>query len=151
MALARADGLRERFYSLSGQLEAERREYYDQLEHAQRGGLDITDWLNWFLGSLDRSFDSAERTLVNVLFKAKVWNSLNQKPVNERQREIVNLMLDEGFQGYMNTSKYAKVAKCSTDTALRDIRELEKWEVLLQNPGGGRSTSYRLTPSSDFP
>jgi Fic family protein len=143
MALARADGTRERFYSMSSQIEAERKEYYLRLESAQRGGLDITPWLGWFLGCLDRAIEGAGATLSGVLSKARLWQRVNQRPVNDRQRLVINRMLD-GFRGFLTTSKYAKLAKCSTDTALRDIRELLERGVLVQNPGGGRSTSYRL-------
>lgn len=144
MALARADGTPERFYSLSSQVEAERKHYYAQLEKQQRATLDITDWLSWFLGCLGRAISNAETTLGKVLFKAQLWEDLHQKPVNERQRLIINRMLEDDFEGFMNTSKYAKLAKCSNDTALRDIQELKRRGVFVQNPGGGRSTSYRL-------
>ncbi len=144
MMLARADGSSERFYSMSSQIEAERKDYYAQLEKGQRGDLDLTEWLVWFLGCLDRALDRAERSLTAVLYKAELWERANRHPVNERQRLVLNRMLD-GFRGHMNTSKYAKIAKCSTDTALRDIRDLLEWGVLVRNPGGGRSTSYRLT------
>lgn len=143
MMLARADGTRERFCSMSAQIEAERKDYYLQLERQQRSGLDITAWLNWFLGCLDRAIDGAEDTLSAVLYKAEFWRFMSDKPVNERQTLILNLMLTE-FQGHMNTSRYAKIAKCSNDTALRDMRELLSWGAFIQNPGGGRSTSYRL-------
>lgn len=143
MALARADRAKERFYSMSSQIEAERKDYYLQLEIAQRGGLDITLWLEWFLGCLDRTVEGAQETLSAVLYKAKLWQRINRDPVNERQRSIINRMLN-GFKGHLSTSKYAKLAKCSTDTALRDIRELVARGILVQNPAGGRSTSYRL-------
>lgn len=143
MALARADGTRDRFYSMSSQIETERKEYYLRLEAAQRGDVDITDWLEWFLGCLDRAIDGAEGTLGAVLNKARMWERINRRPVNERQRLVINRMLN-GFKGFLSTSKYAKLAKCSTDTALRDIRELLERGILVQNPGGGRSTSYRL-------
>ena len=143
MALARADGTKERFYSMSAQIEVERKDYYRQLEAAQRGDLDITSWLTWFLGCLGRALEGAEQVLASVLYKAKLWQRINRRPVNDRQRLVINRMLD-GFQGFLTTSKYAKLAKCSPDTALRDIRELLERRVLVQNPGGGRSTSYRL-------
>ncbi|MCC7388835.1 MAG: Fic family protein [Phycisphaerales bacterium] len=143
MALARADGTGERFYSMSSQVEAERKEYYLRLESAQRGGLDITPWLGWFLGCLDRAIEAAGAMLGAVLAKARLWRRINERPVNERQRLVINRMLD-GFQGFLTTSKYAKLAKCSSDTALRDIRELLERDIIVQNPGGGRSTSYRL-------
>lgn len=144
MALARADGTRERFYSLSAQIETERKHYYNQLEKQQRATPDLTDWLSWFLDCLGRAVAKAETTLGNVLFKARLWDSINQRPVNERQRLIINRMLEDDFEGFMNTSKYARLAKCSNDTALRDIQELKARGVFIQNPGRGRSTSYRL-------
>jgi Fic family protein len=144
MALARADGTAERFYSLSTQIERERKAYYDHLEHQQRGGLDITDWLSWFLDCLGRAITTTETTLSNVLFKAELWKKINQFPVNDRQRNVINRMLEDGFKGFMNTSKYARLAKCSNDTALRDIQNLVARGVFLQNEGGGRSTSYSL-------
>lgn len=144
MALARADGTQDRFYSLSSQIEAERKHYYAQLEKQQRATPDITDWLSWFLDCLGRAISNAETTLGNVLFKAQLWDTINQKPVNDRQRLIINRMLEDDFEGFMNTSKYAKLAKCSNDTALRDIQELKERGIFIQNPGRGRSTSYRL-------
>lgn len=145
MLLARADGTPDRFYSLSSQIEAERKEYYNQLEKQQRSAPEIIDWLEWFLDCLGRAILSAETTLGNVLFKAQLWDRVNQKPVNKRQRLIINRMLEVDFKGHMNTSKYAKLAKCSNDTALRDIQDLKERGILIQNPGGGRSTSYKLT------
>lgn len=143
MALARADGTRDRFYSMSSQIEAERKHYYLSLEAAQRGDMNITHWLVWFLGCLDRALDGAEGALGAVLHKAQLWQRINVRPVNDRQRLVINWMLN-GFEGFLSTSKYAKLAKCSTDTALRDIRELLERRILVQNTGGGRSTSYRL-------
>lgn len=144
MALARADSTPDRFYSLSSQIESERKDYYDQLERQQRRSLEITGWLEWFLDCLGRAISSAETTLGNVLFKAKLWNMVNKNSVNERQRLIINRMLENDFKGHMNTSKYAKLAKCSNDTALRDIQDLKTRGIFIQNPGGGRSTSYQL-------
>lgn len=144
MALSHADGSKDRFYSMSSAIEAERKEYYIQLESAQRGSLDITSWLAWFLGCLDRAIESADTMLGSVLHKARLWQRINTKPVNDRQRKVINRMLEHGWQGHLNTSKYAKLAKCSADTALRDIRELLERGVLVKNEGGGRSTSYRL-------
>lgn len=143
MALARADGSPERFYSMSSQIEAERKEYYRQLEFAQRDDLDITGWLAWFLGCLGRAIESSDERLAKVLNKARLWQRLQEHPVNKRQRLVINRMLN-GWEGFLTTSKYAKLAKCSTDTALRDIRELLDRGVLVLNAGGGRSTSYRL-------
>ena len=144
MALARADSTPDRFYSLSSQIESERKDYYDQLERQQRRSPEITGWLEWFLDCLGRAISSAETTLGNVLFKAKLWNMVNKNSVNERQRLIINRMLENDFKGHMNTSKYAKLAKCSNDTALRDIQDLKTRGIFIQNPGGGRSTSYQL-------
>lgn len=147
MALARVDGIPERFYSLSNQIEIERNSYYDQLEAQQRGTTDITVWLDWFLDCMRRAVDSAEGVLSKVLFKAQLWDTINQNPINERQRLIINRMLEDNFEGHMNTAKYAKLAKCSNDTALRDILALKARDIFIQNPGGGRSTSYRLPNS----
>ena len=144
MVLARADGTPDRFYSLSSQIEAERKQYYHQLEAQQRSTPNITDWLSWFLDCLGRAISNAEDTLGNVLFKAQLWHVINQKPINDRQRLIINRMLEDDFEGFMSTSKYAKLAKCSNDTALRDIQDLKEREIFIQNSGGGRSTSYRL-------
>jgi len=144
LVLARCEDTERRFYSLSGQIERERKAYYLQLERAQRGDLEVTPWLGWFLGCLGRAIGSAEATLAVVLRKAKIWGTANRHPVNERQSIVLNRLLD-GFRGQLTTSKYAKLAKCSEDTALRDIKALCEWGVLVRNPAGGRSTSYALT------
>lgn len=144
MTLARADGTPDRFYSLSSQIEKERKQYYDQLEAQQRATPDITGWLLWFLNCLGRAISNSENMLGNVLFKAQLWDIINQNPINDRQRIIINRMLEDDFKGFINTSKYAKLAKCSNDTALRDIQDLKERGIFIQNPGGGRSTSYRL-------
>jgi Fic family protein len=143
LALARADSIKERFYSMSAQIESERREYYLALESAQRGSLDITAWLQWFLGCLHRALLRTDDALAAVLRKAKQWDRINRHSVNERQRHVINRLLD-GFEGKLTSSKYARLAKCSSDSALRDIKELLELGILVQNPGGGRSTSYRL-------
>jgi len=144
LALARAEGMTERFYSLSTQIEAEKKDYYRILEQCQKGELDITRWLDWFLGCLGRAIAGAESALAGVLHKAKVWEQINRElPVNERQRKVVNRLLD-GFEGKLSTSKYARLAKCSPDTALRDIKALLDRGILVQAQGGGRNTSYRL-------
>jgi len=150
MALSRADGSKDRFYSMSSGIEVERKEYYIQLESAQRGSLDITSWLAWFLGCLDRAMDASDTMLGSVLHKARLWQRINIKPANERQRKVINRMLEQDWQGHLNTSKYAKLAKCSPDTALRDIKELLDRGVLVKNQGGGRSTSYRLANPDNF-
>jgi len=147
MALAQADGTKERFYSMSAGIEAQRKAYYLQLESSQKGSLDITTWLAWFLDCLDQTLEQADRSLGAVLYKAKLWQKINLAPVNDRQRNVINRMLDD-FKGYLTTSKYAKLAKCSNDTALRDIHELLERGIIVKNPGGGRSTSYRLAEAS---
>lgn len=144
LCLARADQSPERFYSMSAGIEAERKEYYIQLESAQHGTLDITPWLEWFLGCLGRSIGASHTILASVLGKAKVWQKINAAPVNDRQRLVINRMLEPGWEGFLNTSKYVRLAKCSPDTAQRDIKELLAREVLIPNKAGGRSTSYRL-------
>ena len=144
MALARAEGTSERFYSMSSQIEAEKKQYYLNLEQSQKGGLDITTWLEWFLGCLGRAITDAEAGLAAVLKKARTWERVNSRTsVNERQRKVINRLLD-GFEGKLSTSKYAKLAKCSADTALRDIKQLVDQGILVQDEGGGRSTSYRI-------
>ena len=144
MVLARADGIPDRFYSMSAQIEAERRTYYEVLESSQKGGGDITPWLAWFLECLGRALARAEETLATVLRKAGLWQRIGTGPVNDRQRKVVNQLLD-GFEGKLTTSKYAKLTGCSSDTALRDIQELLAIGVLVRNEGGGRSVSYRIT------
>jgi Fic family protein len=143
MALARADGVRERYYSMSAQLERERKTYYTRLERQQRGTVEISRWLEWFLDCLDRALGHAEGALESVMFKVRFWEHANRFSLNERQRQVLNRMLN-GFEGHLNTSKYARLAKCSTDTALRDIRTLLDHGLIVRNPAGGRSTSYRL-------
>lgn len=150
MALARADGISDRFYSVSTQIENERQAYYNALETQQKSTPDLTHWLKWFLTCLSRAIDNAHQSIAQVLFKSRLWNKINQHPVNERQRLVINRMLDRHFKGYMNTSKYAKLAKCSSDTALRDIQTLKARGILIQNPGGGRSTSYRLLTQNEI-
>ncbi len=148
MSLARSDGTEQRFYSMSAQIEAERKDYYAVLESSQKGDLDITEWLTWFITCLGRSIDRAEETLSSVLRKAHVWQRIGNAGVSDRQRKVLNRLLD-GFDGKLTSSKYAKLAKCSSDTALRDIRDLLDLGILLQNPGGGRSVSYRIFEPGD--
>jgi Fic family protein len=144
MMLARADGCPDRFYSMSTQIEAERKQYYRILERTQRGDGDITPWLEWFLGCLERAIDQADGLIAGVLRKAAIWRMLNGgPPVNDRQRLVVNRLLDD-FKGGLTSSKYAKLARCSADTALRDIQNLVARRVLVRSAAGGRSTSYRL-------
>jgi Fic family protein len=144
LALARAEGTSERFYSMSTQIGAEKKDYYLQLERSQKGGVDITTWLEWFLGCLGRAIAGAETGLAVVLKKARTWERISSRTsVNERQRKVINRLLD-GFEGKLSTSKYAKLAKCSADTALRDIKLLLDQGILVREEGGGRSTSYRI-------
>lgn len=150
MALARSDGMKERFYSMSTQIESERKGYYKILEKQQAGTPDITEFLLWFLGCLEQSIQNAEITLGNVLFKSNLWEVINKQGVNDRQRLIINRMLEDHFEGFMSTSKYAKMSKCSNDTALRDIQELKDRGIFKKNPARGRSTSYRLPNREDL-
>lgn len=143
LLLARADDSPDRFYSLSKQIEIERKGYYLELEGAQRGDLDISPWLLWFLGCMDRAVQGADESLAGVLRKARVWERANQGVVNDRQRKVLKRMLGD-FRGHLTSSKYAKLAACSPDTALRDIRGLVELGVLVRNVSGGRSTSYRV-------
>ncbi len=143
MCLARADGTKHRYYSMSAGIEERRDDYYTALESAQKRSLDITAWLLWFLECLDRTIDNANTSLGFVFRKARVWDQAKGHPINDRQKKIINRMLDD-FKGFLTTSKYGKIAKCSNDTALRDIRELLEIGILRKNEGGGRSTSYRL-------
>ncbi|MFT3777612.1 MAG: Fic family protein [Ottowia sp.] len=142
--LARADGSGQRFYSLSAQIQRERKDYYDILERTQKGTLDVTAWLAWFLGTLGRALASAQATLDGVLAKARFWQRWAGTPMNERQIKLLNRLLD-GFEGKLTSSKWAAIAKCSADTALRDITQLLAVGVLRKTPGGGRSTGYELT------
>jgi Fic family protein len=141
--LARSESSPQRFYSMSAQIRQERNDYYDILERTQKGSMDITLWMDWFLGCLGRAIDAAQITLKSVLAKARLWESLAGISLNDRQRLVINRMLD-GFEGKLTTSKYAKLAKCSQDTALRDILPLVEHGALVRNPEGGRSTSYAL-------
>ena len=143
MQLTRADGISQRFYSMSAQIRKERKEYYNILETTQKGSLDITRWLTWFLQCLDRAIAATDETLGGVLRKAKFWEKHNTTLLNERQRTMLNKLLD-GFEGKLNTSKWAKITKTSQDTALRDIQDLIEKKILVKEPGGGRSTTYTL-------
>src|SRR5574338_670904 len=150
LLLARTDGSTQRFYSLSAQIQRERKAYYDILEHTQKGTLDVTAWLAWFFDALHRAIDQAQHTLDAVLAKARFWQRFAETPLNERQVKLVNRLLD-GFEGKLTTSKWAAMAKCSPDTALRDINELLAQGVLRKAAAGGRSTYYELNESSADP
>ncbi len=141
--LARADGSTQRFYSLSAQIQRERKDYYDVLERTQKGTLDATGWLLWFLSTLGRAIGSAQATLDAVLVKARFWQHWAGMSLNERQLKVLNRVLD-GLEGKLTSSKWAALAKCSPDTALRDITQLLDLGVLTKAPGGGRSTAYKL-------
>lgn len=143
LSLARSEQSSQRFYSMSAQIRRERNEYYDILERTQKGTMDVTTWMEWFLGCLGRAIEGAQTTLAAVLRKARFWETLRGVPINERQRVMLNRLLD-GFDGNLTTSKWAALAKCSSDTALRDILDLVDRGVLVRNLGGGRSTSYSL-------
>jgi Fic family protein len=143
LLLARADGSPRRFYSLSAQIQRERKAYYDILERTQKGGLDVTEWLLWFLQMLDEAVSRAHQALDAVLEKAHFWQRVAGVALNERQVKVLNRMLD-GFEGKLTSSKWAAFAKTSTDTALRDINELVELGILQRSGAGGRSTSYDL-------
>lgn len=143
MALARSEKSAQRFYSMSAQIRQDRDAYYDVLETTQKGAMDITPWMEWFLGCLRRAIEGAQATLATVLSKARFWETFADVSINDRQRLVVNRLLD-GFEGKLTTSKWAKLATCSHDTALRDILALVERGILVRNPGGGRSTSYDL-------
>ncbi|MBX9868443.1 MAG: Fic family protein [Burkholderiaceae bacterium] len=143
LLLARADGSPQRFYSLSAQIQRERKAYYAILERTQQHSMDVTDWLIWFLETLQRAIDQAQITLDTVLTKARFWQHWNAISLNQRQIKLLNKLLD-GFDGKLTSSKWASIAKCSSDTALRDINDLLIHGILQKNDAGGRSSSYTL-------
>jgi Fic family protein len=145
LTLARSEQTPHRFYSMSAQIQQEPNDYYKVLEMTQKGDLDITLWLDWFLGCLERAFDGAETILAGVLAKARFWKAHANASLNERQRTMLNRLLD-GFRGKLTSSKWATITKCSQDTALRDIDDLVRRGVLTKDVAGGRSTSYSLAP-----
>jgi Fic family protein len=147
MALARSEKSSQRFYSMSAQIRVERKAYYDILEATQKGELDITRWLLWFFACLDRAFDGAEVTLASVLGKARFWNALAHENLNDRQRKVLNRILD-GFEGKLTNSKWVTLTKTSNDTALRDIEDLARRGILVKDAAGGRSTSYSVIASA---
>lgn len=143
MQLARADGSIQRFYSMSAQIRAEQNKYYEILERTQKGNLDITDWLVWFLKCLLNSINFSEKTLKKVFHKAQFWKKYSDTILNERQRFTINKLL-ESFEGKLTTAKWAKINKCSQDTALRDIQGLIDKNILVKDNAGGRSTKYKI-------
>ncbi len=144
LALARSDQTKQRFYSMSSQIRIERKAYYDTLEACQKGSLDITPWLDWFLACLGRAIVNSAVLLETVLGKVRFWENHASANFNDRQKLMLTRMLD-GFEGKLTSSKWATLAKCSQDTALRDIDDLLKRRVLVKEDAGGRSTSYLLT------
>jgi len=143
MALARAEGTEQRFHSMSAQIRRERGEYYRMLERTQQGEPNVTRWQDWFVSCLLRAIEGARETLGGVMNKARFWERFAKEPFNERQVAVLNRLLD-GFEGKLTTSKWARLAKCSQDTAYRDILDLLDRGALQKDPGGGRSTSYSL-------
>jgi Fic family protein len=143
LALARSEQSPKRFYSMSAQIRLERNDYYDILERTQKGPLEISSWMQWFLRCLDRAFEGAEATLAGVLKKARFWEAHAGESLNDRQRKVLNRLLD-GFEGKLTSSKWAKLTRCSQDTAHRDIIDLVNRGILAKDSAGGRSTSYSL-------
>lgn len=143
MLLARSDKSVQRFYSMSAQIRVERKEYYNILEKTQKGNLDITEWILWFLNCLTNAINSTEGILSKVLYKAEFWKLHSTTILNKRQQSMINKLLD-GFNGKLTSSKWGKINKCSQDTALRDIQDLIKKDILQKEASGGRSTNYEL-------
>lgn len=143
MLLARSDNSMKRFYSMSSQIRLERKQYYEKLEKTQKGNSEITDWIIWFLRCLDDAFESTSEILSKILYKADFWKLHSTTILNERQHKMLNRLLD-GFTGKLTTSKWAKICKCSQDTALRDIQDLMRKDILQKEASGGRSTNYEL-------
>jgi Fic family protein len=143
LLLARSDRSSQRFYSMSAQIRAERKQYYDILEKTQQGTLDITGWLKWFLGCLVHAFQATDAVLNRVLFKANFWHTHAKTALNDRQTKLLNRIL-EPFEGKLTSAKLAKMAKCSKDTAIRDLNDLIAKGILKKAEAGGRSTSYEL-------
>jgi Fic family protein len=143
MQLSRADQSQQRFYSMSSQIRTERKDYYDILEKTQKGTLDVTGWFDWFLSCLDRALANTNKTLGGVLQKARFWEKHSATVLNDRQRIMLNKLLD-GFDGKLTSSKWAKITKTSQDTAGRDINDLLNKDILIKESSGGRSTSYVL-------
>lgn len=143
MLLARSEQTPHRFYSMSAQLRLDRTEYYDMLEQTQKGDLDITEYLSWFLDALDRALDKVDASLEQIFAKARFWETLKSVSLNPRQKLMLNKLID-GFEGNLTSSKWSQIAKCSQDTAQRDINDLVKQGILAKAPAGGRSTRYNL-------
>ncbi|MBY0403818.1 MAG: Fic family protein [Cyanobacteria bacterium] len=144
MILTRSEGSSNRFYSMSTQIQRERESYYDILERSQKGSMDITPWMIWFLDCLGRAIEGSQASLEKILKKASFWESLRPLQLNERQMMMLNRLLD-GFEGKLTSTKWAKLAHCSQDTASRDIQDLLNKKILIKDAPGGRSTSYSIT------
>ncbi len=143
MLLARSDNSTQRYYSMSAQIRTERKGYYEMLETTQKGDLDITQWMVWFLSCLVNALKATDSILARILTKANFWQKHSSIELNQRQKKVLNKLLD-GFEGKMTSSKWAKIAKCSKDSAIRDINDLIEKEILQKEAAGGRSTSYKL-------
>lgn len=143
LLLARSERRSKRYYSLSSQIQKERKGYYTILEKTQKSGLDITGWIEWFFNCLLRAIENSLSNIKVVDNKSNFWKSFKEISLNERQKKIINQILD-GFEGNITSTKWAKIAKCSQDTAQRDIQNLIELGILVKNPQGGRSTSYSL-------
>lgn len=143
MLLARSENSTQRFYSMSAQIRIDRKQYYEMLEKTQKGDLEITLWIGWFLNCLISALKSTDFVLNRVLFKADFWRKYDKAMINERQRKLLNTILD-GFEGKLTSSKWAKIAKCSKETAIRDINDLIQKTILQKEEAGGRSTYYEL-------
>ncbi len=148
MLLAQSDKSSQRFYSMSAQIRKERNQYYDVLERTQKGDLDITEWITWFLKCLINSLNNTEEVLNRVLFKSKFWSANSSTSLNPRQIKVINKLLD-GFEGKLTSSKWAKIAKCSRDSAIRDINDLLDKEILVKESAGGRSTNYIINEENN--
>jgi Fic family protein len=146
MLLTASDDTPQRFFSMSTQIRMQRKQYYEVLERTQKNNLNITPWLSWYIQCLDKALDESDKKFTRLLKKTKFWDEHVFTPINERQRLLINKLFD-GFDGKLNTSKWSKIAKCSTDTALRDIQDLLKKKILKKENAGGRSTSYILRKS----
>lgn len=144
LLLARSEKSSQRFYSFSSQIQQERMGYYAILEQSQKGDLNITSWLEWYLKCLESAISQTDVSLNSIITKAQFWENLDGISINERQKKIMNILLDDTFFGNLTTSKWSKITKCSQDTAHRDIQDLINKGVLIKNEGGGRSTSYSL-------
>ncbi len=149
LALARSENTSQRFYSMSSEIRRRRNDYYRILESTQKGGTDITAWLTWFLACMDGAIAHSERALAETLAKGRFWQSVAHHQLNNRQNAMLNRLLDD-FEGNLTTAKWAKISKCSSDTALRDITDLMERGLLIRNPKGGRSTSYTLAMAPDI-